>query len=52
MLVEIDDGIIKRLEKAHKENGYDIPETKEGWSDVIEDYLETKILEDFGEVRI
>ena len=49
MQVQIDERLIKALEKAYKDNGYNLPENDEGWSDIINDLLEEKIIEDFGE---
>ena len=47
--VQIDERLIKALEKAYRDNGYDLPETEDGWSDIVNDLLEEKIIEDFGE---
>jgi lipoate synthase len=47
--VEVDERLLKAIKKAYKRNGYNLPETIDGWSDVINDLLEEKIVEDFGE---
>jgi hypothetical protein len=47
--VEVDERLLKAIKKAYKRNGYNLPETADGWSDVINDLLEEKIVEDFGE---
>jgi 2-hydroxy-3-keto-5-methylthiopentenyl-1-phosphate phosphatase len=47
--VEIDEGLLKAIEKNYEKNGYDLPETIDGWSDIINDLLQEKIVEDFGE---
>ena len=49
MLVQIHEELIKALGKAYKDNGYDLPETYEDWSDIINDLIREKIVEDFGE---
>jgi hypothetical protein len=47
--VEIDERLLKAIEKNYEKNGYDLPETIDGWSDIINDLLQEKIVEDFGE---
>jgi len=47
--VEVDERLLKAIEKAYKKNGYELPKTIDGWADVINDLLEEKIAEDFGE---
>lgn len=49
-MIEINDEIIEKLKKAWEKSGYDLPETDEGWNKVIEDMLNEKITEDFGDV--
>jgi len=48
-MVILDTRLIKALRNALIQNGYDVPETETGWSDVINNLLEEKITEDFGD---
>jgi len=50
MKVEIDDVKIRELKKGMEKAGYDLPKTEEGWADVVNDLLDEKITEDYGEV--
>jgi len=48
-LILLDERLIEALRKALIKNGYNVPETEIGWSDVVNELLEEKIIEDFGE---
>jgi hypothetical protein len=48
-VVILDANLIKTLKEALIKNGYDVPETEIGWSDLINDLLKEKIIEDYGE---
>jgi len=47
-VVILDASVINALRKALTQNGYDVPETEIGWSDVINNLLKEKLFEDFG----
>lgn len=41
--------LIEALRRAFADNGYDVPKDDVEWSRVVNDLLEEKIIEDFGE---
>ena len=45
---EIDEKIIKAVERACEMHGYDVPETDEEWEKLVNDLLREKVEEDFG----
>lgn len=47
MQIEIGNLIIDRMKILWVKHGFDLPETNEGWSDIVEDYLSEKLDSEF-----
>jgi len=50
MKIEIWDKVINKLRNAFFEEGLDIPETLDEWTETINILLEEKIVDDYGDV--